>query len=928
MPADEFEIAARRRKFEQILAAQAKDGERMTHLAALHPDREAAAVSALAILDRLTQSGDLEAFKGEMQAWVYEPGFPSFAGFGQMFVNQIVNAASADRPRVAALLSDVLAVPADEADARRKLGELLAYVEEVRKGAHPAPKRALYVASFFWQMEDIDEWPCFWRSAETMLHRLGWTSKVSDLVEVYMDFRRTILDLDVPARDVLDALHWFEDHPWVGLDPALIERCRRAYELRQSWTEGYGDAQTEQSALLLARAMARELRLLGDFAETAVAEAIGRSVQPGSPELRWGGKEGPYRTDAFVRWNVGGSETRPSLVVWATSEGVAVGLTGIADLGNDVLNLLPTGYQLIRINLQASDKSRLTPVETVETSGNYLVGKWYPGDTAIDREDFGQDVIAVAADVQPIVDKLLVGDPGAGAVTPQKSDSDPLATLVKEFIDERGYPSAKDVQHRADREEMAKALTADELPLIELSTLRGIYASHRYGYPGHQANLHRTMRDATADELESYMQRFVELLWGDNGFEERIDRAVTGDLAIKGMGDAVVMKLLAVAHPERFLPIYPYTGDYGKLRMLKALNLPAPPEGLSRGARQVHANDAVRERLDQFFPGDPWGQGQFLYWLIGRETQVVPVADALGDLADRLLVERAFLTDIVELLKEKGQVIFYGPPGTGKTYLARELSRVLAPDPLRRAIVQFHPSMSYEDFFEGYRPDGAEDGQLTYRLTPGPLSRLAEAAEKSPGVPHVMVIDEINRANLPKVLGELLFLLEYRSETIRTTYRPDEGFQLPPDLKFIGTMNTADRSIALVDAALRRRFHFIPFFPNDGPLKGLLRRWLKREGEPLWVADFVDMVNDELIAELGGAHLQIGPSHFMRKSLDEETVRRVWTYNVFPFIEDQLFGEPERVKRFAFESAISRFRKQTALDDAEALDSYEGDATE
>jgi 5-methylcytosine-specific restriction enzyme B len=90
-----------------------------------------------------------------------------------------------------------------------------------------------------------------------------------------------------------------------------------------------------------------------------------------------------------------------------------------------------------------------------------------------------------------------------------------------------------------------------------------------------------------------------------------------------------------------------------------------------------------------------------------------------------------------------------------------------------------------------------------------------------------MVIDELNRANLPRVFGELLFLLEYRNESVRTLYRPEDAFELPSNLWFIGTMNTADRSIALVDAALRRRFHFIPFFPNHGPMEGLLERWLE-----------------------------------------------------------------------------------------------------
>ena len=132
-------------------------------------------------------------------------------------------------------------------------------------------------------------------------------------------------------------------------------------------------------------------------------------------------------------------------------------------------------------------------------------------------------------------------------------------------------------------------------------------------------------------------------------------------------------------------------------------------------------------------------------------------------------------------------------------------------------------------------------------------------------MPHVLIIDEINRANLPRVFGELLFLLEYRNKAVRTAYRPDEPFELPQNLFFIGTMNTADRSIALVDAALRRRFHFIPFMPHEGPMTSLLSDWLKKYKEPTWVAALVDRVNEQLRVLLKGPHLQVGHSHFMVK---------------------------------------------------------------
>ena len=286
--------------------------------------------------------------------------------------------------------------------------------------------------------------------------------------------------------------------------------------------------------------------------------------------------------------------------------------------------------------------------------------------------------------------------------------------------------------------------------------------------------------------------------------------------------------------------------------------------------------------------------------------------DPIGVAARELLVERAFLDDIVGLLEDKGQVILYGPPGTGKTYLAKRLAEALAPDSEFRALVQFHPSTSYEDFFEGYRPVPAEGGGIGYELTRGPLARMAAHAGEHPGR-HVMVIDEINRANLPRVLGELLFLFEYRGERVSTLYRSDGEFHLPESLWFIGTMNTADRSIALVDAALRRRFHFVAFFPGRGPTEGLLGRWLEREKQPKWVDGLVEMVNGEL-TEAVGEDLQLGFSHFMRKgygqepSEGDEVLRRIWRYNIEPFVEDQLFGDPARIGRFRFEEVIARYR--------------------
>ena len=279
------------------------------------------------------------------------------------------------------------------------------------------------------------------------------------------------------------------------------------------------------------------------------------------------------------------------------------------------------------------------------------------------------------------------------------------------------------------------------------------------------------------------------------------------------------------------------------------------------------------------------------------DFSITVTPETLEALANRLLWDAKHLRTIQRLLEDKRQVVFYGPPGTGKTYVALELARHFAgAEGGSTDLVQFHPSYAYEDFVEGYRP-ADKGGQPGFDLRPGPLKRIADAARRQPKRRHILVIDEINRGNVARVFGELYFLLEYRGPDHKISLQySDERFSLPDNLWFIATMNTADRSIALVDAALRRRFHFVPFFPDQPPVKDLLRRWLAiHKPDLLWVAD--DIL-DEANAKLDDRNLAIGPSHFMRPDLDEEWVKLIWDHSILPYIQEQLFGETERLAEF------------------------------
>ena len=507
-----------------------------------------------------------------------------------------------------------------------------------------------------------------------------------------------------------------------------------------------------------------------------------------------------------------------------------------------------------------------------------------------------------------------------------------LASMVERFREEKRYPAPEHEEQKRLREEWVEKLQPENIESLSRRDLtgvasNGVLGNSRYVYP----DVRGVMAWIEALDDASYarmIEHICYLCWDEDELSIRYDALTDRSSPRKTneFGDAATSKVLAICHPQTFLPIA-VSYNQGRDAMLERLGLPGS-RGSSHGQRVVDANDKLRAHLSPHFGDDLYGMATFLYWLMEQEDPPErrdDDADSIGpDLAGleaRLLVDVEFLEDIVELLEDKGQVILYGPPGTGKTYLAQELAKELAPDKSCRTLVQFHPSTSYEDFFEGYRPVGTgSDGGIRYELTPGPLARMAERASEAREQRHIMVIDEINRGNLPRVLGELLFLLEYREESVQTLYRPDTFFSLPKNLWFIGTMNTADRSIALVDAALRRRFHFVPFFPDRDPIAGLLGRWLAQEEEPTWISRLVDAVNTELKDVLEGSHLLLGPSHFMKSygsAPDEqrERLRRIWQYNIEPFIEDQFFGDPDRIQEFRFDAVMDRYGPSTQPQD-------------
>ncbi|TWU21718.1 5-methylcytosine-specific restriction enzyme B [Novipirellula galeiformis] len=289
------------------------------------------------------------------------------------------------------------------------------------------------------------------------------------------------------------------------------------------------------------------------------------------------------------------------------------------------------------------------------------------------------------------------------------------------------------------------------------------------------------------------------------------------------------------------------------------------------------------------------------YAELGDQTTQYTSEMALSD----LFMESSTLDRIMAQLRRKKNVVLQGAPGTGKTFIAMRLAYLLMKeiDAKRVRMVQFHQSTSYEDFIQGYKPMGSGE---KFALVDGAFVRFCKAAMQNPDQPYVYIIDEINRGNLSKVFGELMMLIEpdkrgsKHALSLAYSRSADEQFSVPPNVHLIGTMNTADRSLSIVDYALRRRFAFISMTPGFGT--STFKEALQGQGIPQFLATKVcsamSSLNQSISAEptLGNGYC-IGHSFFTPTepvAEPEQWYQDIVDYEICPLLEEYFYDDPSR----------------------------------
>ena len=445
------------------------------------------------------------------------------------------------------------------------------------------------------------------------------------------------------------------------------------------------------------------------------------------------------------------------------------------------------------------------------------------------------------------------------------------------------------------RDELLQALKKADLSKVPAAAAAGEATSRHYWWLTANPKIW-SYSSLRVGEEQTYT------LYNDNGNKRRIFQnfldAKAGDLVIGYEANPVkrVVALAKITQESNGKEIY-FEKTESLTSPIEYAALKAAPE-LEKMEFFVQPNGSLFKLSE--------GEYNFILDLI-RDENPVPVRQAVSDsytkadfLHDVFLSEPRY-TMLVSLLRRKKNVILQGAPGVGKTYAAKRLaySMMGQVDPSLVEFVQFHQNYSYEDFMLGYRPDGSG-----FKLTEGVFYRFCQKASNDPGREYFFLIDEINRGNLSKIFGELMMLIEsdHRGEKITLAYN-GMPFYVPENLYIVGMMNTADRSLAMIDYALRRRFSFFemePAFTSEGFLK--YQATLDNETFNALVEQ-IKALNREIATDASlGSGFRIGHSYFCLTdpaACTTDWMRSVVEFDLLPTLAEYWFDAPDNLHRWA-----------------------------